>query len=636
VPERTSGTLAETLEAVSELLDQARAAAGVRPEPLPISRASPLGRLSEAFGLSDFERGILALAIAVELVPGIGRKFAALDGEGATERGYPTFGRALFLLAGGHWDAFAPSGALRLRRLIALGEGEVLTERAVRIEERVLHALMGIDALDARLARRVRAVSSREALPPAHEQTASDLADALSANPETPLYLAALAASDALMVVARAAARKSFPVYVIDGAALPADAAEREELLRLWQREALLTKAILVVDLEGCIERNVERAALDFVLRVETPTVLLGREALPSLDRPLRHLEVPPLRFEERLELWNGALEGLPRPDARELAVIAAHFRSDAATVRDAAAELRVAPATAEAKSPAERLWQACRARARPRLGTLAQRVDSEVELGQVVLPEPQRAMLDALLGQVRHKAIVHHEWGFGAGEPRGKGVAALFAGPSGTGKTMAAEALATALRLDLYRVDLSAVVSKYIGETEQNLRRVFDAAEAGGAVLLFDEADALFGKRTEVKDSHDRHANIEVSYLLQRMEAYGGLALLTSNLRKNIDEAFYRRIPFVVDFPFPEAKLRERIWSGIFPPKAPLDALDFAKLARLSVAGGNIRSIAQNAAFLAASARSAISMKILLQATRLEYAKLARSLPSEEIRGWE
>ena len=217
----------------------------------------------------------------------------------------------------------------------------------------------------------------------------------------------------------------------------------------------------------------------------------------------------------------------------------------------------------------------------------------------------------------------------------RGLGVSALFTGPSGTGKTMAAEVLANELRLDLYRIDLSQVVSKYIGETEKNLRRVFDAAEEGGAILLFDEADALFGKRSEVKDSHDRYANIEISYLLQRMEAYRGLAILTTNMKEALDPAFLRRIRFVVQFPFPDAGQRAEIWRRIFPAAAPTADLSVDRLARLNVAGGNIRNIALYAAFLAAEAGEPVRMAHLLAAARAEYAKLERPLTEAEIGGW-
>ena len=216
-----------------------------------------------------------------------------------------------------------------------------------------------------------------------------------------------------------------------------------------------------------------------------------------------------------------------------------------------------------------------------------------------------------------------------------GSASARSLPGPSGTGKTMAAEVLARLLELDLYRIDLSAVVSKYIGETEKNLRRVFDAAESGGAVLLFDEADALFGRRSEVKDSHDRYANIEVSYLLQRIEAYRGLAILTTNLKEALDAAFVRRLRFIVQFPYPDAAERAQIWEKIFPRTTPTEGLDFAKLAQLNAAGGNIRNIALNAAFLAAESDEPVRMGHVFAAAQAETAKLERPLMDREVAGW-
>jgi SpoVK/Ycf46/Vps4 family AAA+-type ATPase len=237
---------------------------------------------------------------------------------------------------------------------------------------------------------------------------------------------------------------------------------------------------------------------------------------------------------------------------------------------------------------------------------------------------------------QVRRRATVYGRWGFAERSNRGLGISALFAGASGTGKTMAAEVLANELELDLYKIDLSQVVSKYIGETEKNLRRVFDAAEEGGAILLFDEADAIFGKRSEVKDSHDRYANIEVSYLLQRMEAYSGLAILTTNMKSSLDTAFLRRIRFVVHFPFPDAAQRAAIWQRIFPPETPTQGLRPERLAQLNIAGGNIRNIALAAAFLAAEEDEApVSMGHMLQAARGEYTKIEKALTNEEVRGW-
>jgi SpoVK/Ycf46/Vps4 family AAA+-type ATPase len=279
--------------------------------------------------------------------------------------------------------------------------------------------------------------------------------------------------------------------------------------------------------------------------------------------------------------------------------------------------------------------WDACREQARPRLDDLALRIEPAAGWDELVLPEPQRETLREIALHVRHRATVYESWGFAAKSSRGLGISALFAGPSGTGKTMAAEVLANELRLDLYRIDLSSVVSKYIGETEKNLRRVFDAAEEGGSILLFDEADALFGKRSEVKDSHDRYANIEISYLLQRMEAYRGLAILTTNQRSALDQAFLRRLRFVVQVPFPDSAQREQIWRRIYPSETPTNRLDYAKLGRLNITGGNIRNIALGAAFVAADAGEPVRMEHLLRAARGEYAKLEKPLSDAEIGGW-
>jgi SpoVK/Ycf46/Vps4 family AAA+-type ATPase len=246
-----------------------------------------------------------------------------------------------------------------------------------------------------------------------------------------------------------------------------------------------------------------------------------------------------------------------------------------------------------------------------------------------------QRQTLREIVLHVRQRFRVHQTWGFASRGARGLGINALFAGPSGTGKTMAAEVLARELGLDLFRIDLSAVVSKYIGETEKNLRRVFDAAEGGGAVLLFDEADALFGKRSEVRDSHDRYANIEVSYLLQRMESYRGLSILTTNQKQAVDGAFLRRLRAIVNFPFPDAAQRAEIWRRVFPRETPTEGLDLHRLARLNLSGGHISNIALTAAVLAAETGSPVRMAHVAAAARSEYAKLEKPLTEAEIGGW-
>jgi len=268
-------------------------------------------------------------------------------------------------------------------------------------------------------------------------------------------------------------------------------------------------------------------------------------------------------------------------------------------------------------------------------LENFAHRVISGATWDDLILPESQLRSLHEIASHVIHRAKVYEAWGFSTKDSRGPGITALFAGVSGTGKSMAAEVLANHLRLDLYRVDLSAVIDKYIGETEKNLRRVFDAAEQSGALLLFDESDALFGKRSQVKDSHDRYANIELSYLLQRTEEYQGLAILTTNSDECLDRSFFQRIGFFVNFPFPDAQHRAEIWRRIFPVNTPKGELDFARLSRLALTGGNIRNIAINAAFLAAEQGRSVEMTHLLRAAQTEFEKLGKPLNELEIGDW-
>jgi hypothetical protein len=344
-----------------------------------------------------------------------------------------------------------------------------------------------------------------------------------------------------------------------------------------------------------------------------------------SVDRP---------RAREQRGLWAATLGEKAHSLNGSLDVLAAHFRLCMGDIQQAVESFKECPHEGELLESA--LWDACRSSRRRHMNGLAQPVKCHASWGDLVLPEPQLAVLRQIAAHVRHRFEVHERWGFASKSNRGLGVSVLFSGESGTGKTMAAEVLANELELDLYRIDLASMVSKYIGETEKNLREVFDAAEETGAILLFDEADALFGSRSEVKNSHDRYANVEVSYLLQRMEAYCGLAILTTNLKSAIDSAFQRRLRFIVQFPFPDERDRERIWRGIFPTETPLAGVDCRKLAQLNLAGGHIRNIALGAAFLAADAGTAVGMTHLLQAARSESSKRERPFSNAELRGWQ
>jgi SpoVK/Ycf46/Vps4 family AAA+-type ATPase len=351
-------------------------------------------------------------------------------------------------------------------------------------------------------------------------------------------------------------------------------------------------------------------------------------------------MQFPVPGAQERLVIWRAALAGetarvpAPVPDVTDLA---STFRLSGGQIRDAVATARNLARLRDPAQPEVTLADlnaACRLHSNRKLAELAVKISPRYGWDDIVLPADQAAQLLEIYDQARHHALVYDTWGFGAKLATGRGLSILFAGPPGTGKTMAAEVLAAALGLDLYKIDLSTVVSKYIGETEKNLARIFDEAATSNAILFFDEADALFGKRTQVRDAHDRYANVEISYLLQKMDEYEGVVVLATNMRKNMDEAFVRRLHAIIDFPVPGVADRRRIWERIWPAATPRDSgLDLDILAqRIEVAGGSIRNIALAGAFLAAADGSAVTMTHVLRAARREYQKMGKVLAAGEL----
>lgn len=602
--------------------------------------------LCERFGLSTFERDVVLMAAGMEL----DGRFASVCAmaQGDPRRASPTFGLALAALSHAHWSAVIPTGPLRRWRFVEIGQGETLVTSPLRIDERILHFLTGLSYVDERLAGLVDAMDSQVVGSLSHSHRG--LVEQIVAFFSRPHSLGRrqhvqLCGDDGLtkrQITAAVSEAMNCRVYRLGAASLPISPQELDMVLRLWTRETVLTQSILLIEHDGtdALEASRDQALSTFLEGLSVPLILSVQERRKTGQGLSLILEVNPLSHQERRQLWVEVL-GQSGPLLNEaVETVSRQFNVSASVIQATGAawttleEEHNGQYLAE-QEQAERLWDICRRQARPRLDELAQRIEPSATWDDLVLPESQRQTLQEITMHVRHRHQVYDTWGFSAKGSRGLGISALFAGASGTGKTMAAEVLAHALRLDLYRIDLSQVVSKYIGETEKNLRRVFDAAEGGAAILLFDEADALFGKRSEVKDSHDRYANVEVSYLLQRMEAYRGLAILTTNMKAALDQAFLRRIRFVVQFPFPDAARRAEIWRHIFPVPVPTEGLDWDRLARLNVSGGHIRNIAMNATFLAADAGEAVGMRHLLQATRGEYAKLEKPLTEAEIAQW-
>jgi hypothetical protein len=587
--------------------------------------------LTGRLGLSRFERQVLLLCAAMELDTRTAGLCARAQADPA--RPYPTFALALALFDSPAWGALAPDGPLRFWRLLEITQpgAEPLTTSPLRADERIVNYLKGLNYLDDRIQPLLAPFEEQDGdlqLPASQQAAADEITSRIAQADKAPVVQLGGPDAASKRLVARAAAHAlGLRLCRMSAALLPTSASEIEHAASLWQREALLLPLALYVDVDDDGLHAPDRgAALDRLLARAGGLVFLDAAIRrPDPGRPTVTVEVGRPTPAEQRAAWAAAV-----PDAGEAiaATLAGQFDLDLASIRRVAGE-----SGADARDPAvlrDHLWDECLRATEPRPGPLAQQIEPKARWGQLVLPDDELDLLRSLTGQVRQRARVYDEWGFRAVMSRGFGIMALFAGPSGTGKTMAAEVIASHLRLGLYRIDLSAVVSKYIGETEKHLRRLFDEFEAGGALLFFDEADALFGKRTEVRDSHDRYANIEVNYLLQRMESYRGLAILATNAKGALDTAFLRRLRFIVNFPFPDAGLRRRIWAGALPqqtPRAP--GLDLGRLARLNLTGGSIHNVALNAAFRAAEDGSKVTMPLLLAAARAEFRKLG--LPFRE-----
>ncbi|HHM04191.1 MAG TPA: ATP-binding protein [Gammaproteobacteria bacterium] len=611
----------------------ARAEAEVAAARAALPGPAALDVLVAAFGLTPFEKELLLLLAAVELDGATAELSALLNGTGQGRA--VTFSLALVCLSEAHWSALTPGAALRHWRLVEVGPGETLTHSPLRLDEWALHFITGAGQIDSRLHAVVTPLASDVALTPSQAELAGALLRLWQGHDRGALPVVQLCGNgeSAAHIAAVACARAGWSAFRLSAEDLPPTSTERDAFIRLWEREMLLHGCALFVAAEDLDGPDQTRRLRGMLSRLRGPVVAVVASPVSLPERDNVTFDVPVISSGEQRALWRQALGPAAEKLNGDVDRLVNQFRLDPQAIMNVGAALNGA-AGQDGVELGQRLWQACRRQARPRLEELAQPIRSKVGWDDLVLPELQRQTLAEISAQVRQRVKVYEDWGFAAKNARGMGVAALFHGPSGTGKTLAAEVLANELALDLYRIDLSTVVSKYIGETEKNLRRVFDAAEYGGAILLFDEADALFGKRSEVKDSHDRYANIEVSYLLQRMEAYRGLAILTTNQKQALDSAFLRRLRFVVRFPFPDAAQRAEIWRRAFPAQTPTEALDVYKLARLNVAGGHIRNIALNAAFLAADRGRPVTMAELRAAAQTEYAKLEKPVTAE-VRDW-
>jgi ATPase family associated with various cellular activities (AAA) len=598
--------------------------------------------LSEAFGLNQFECEVVLRCLAAEVDP----RFR-MDPRPVT------VDSVLETLDGAHWSAFDLSSPLRSWGILEFEDGGAIGDAHLRLAPDVLRLLLGFDPREEPAAA-FSVISVPPGLGEEHEQAAIALAKAIlvaarisGSAPVVELH--GSAEEDRVALATACAVALEATLLTMDAADLPEQERELDALVRGWARRARATGSLLCLILaadehSASIERRIAHA----IERIPDPVFLsVERSSIREPTRPLIRHPVERLDTAGRLAVWSACVEAMrrrlgarrTRGLAESLELLASQFRLGARTIQrvclqaegrahSSGVELR----TLEPSVLVGWLREACVGAIDARLGPVAERVAVERRVG-VVLPEAETRLLDELASQIRLSRSVEERWSAAGEGPQAP--VALFAGPSGTGKTHAAAALAHDCGLALYRIDISSVLSKYVGETESNLERVFEAASSGGSILLFDEADALFGKRSEVRDSHDRYANIGTSYLLQRIERTPTPIVLTSNLKEAIDPAFLRRLHVIIDFPFPGEAEREAIWREVFPPSIPLGALEPKRLARVAVSGATIRNIARRGAFLAAAEDSEVEMAHLLESTERELRQSGRSLSAEELSAW-
>lgn len=603
--------------------------------------------LTQRLGLSHFDQQVLSLCVAMELDTQIASLCAQAQDD--LSKPYPTFALAFALFDDPDWNALSPHAPLRHWRLLEINQPGVqpLTTAALGADERIVNYIKGLNYIDDRLTPLLDPIGTEpvdEALPPSQQQAVDNIVEHLkNKNGMHRMPVIELLGHDAAskrLIAGHVATLLNLNLQTIDLKTLPSQTGDFETFTRLWERESMLLPLSLYVEVDGAtdaektlLKRFLERSGSVMFVELEDAKIETVRNKFSvEINKPTP---------EEQEQLWTQALQDQTNDQPQRLAE---QFSFSQSEIKRLAKSLLNEPSennlvdsepvpNAELHSD---LWQNCRIAARAGMEQLARRIDAKADWNQLVLPPAQSTLLHQITDQVSYRNRVYEDWGFREKMNRGLGINALFAGESGTGKTMAAEVIANELKLDLFRIDISAVVSKYIGETEKNLRKLFDAAEDSGAILFFDEADALFGKRSEVKDSHDRYANIEINYLLQRMESYRGLAILATNMKSALDKAFVRRLRFIVDFPFPDVEQRKEIWQKVFPASTPIDEnLDLSRLAKFNLTGGNIHNVALNAAFLAAHENGAITMPLLLNSTRTEFKKLERPAKESDFR-WQ
>ncbi|HEX4421143.1 MAG TPA: ATP-binding protein [Kofleriaceae bacterium] len=623
---------------VAAALAAVKQAIATRPEPL-------LARLVRVFTLSDLDLAIVCVLLAPELDHELERAYAFALDDFTRKRG--DIGFIARLIAAGDAQMidrvllrFDDTAPLRRLGVVAVGPAGDLpaTMRSARLADRIVGFLRGHDTIDELVAGLVKIseLAPRRTDVVMAPELVQQISRALDDRHAAPRVLLAGPEGAGRGLIAEALlGERGRSTVRIDLAGIVAEARIPERIAAAL-REAALRDAAAILDGGTAIDRDAPRALVHAIaagtadLAVPIVFTLAGHppwlvELIPSLVE----LDVPAPSFRERLELWRRALGGTEIA-TDDLEVVASRYAFTGATIARAAHRAAQAARLRDPELPRvtlDDLGDSARLMFSHRLGAMAQRIPIGFQWSDLVLPRDTHEAVREVVRFARYRSFLLEEWGFSAKLPYGRGVSAIMAGPPGTGKTMVAQLLAKELGYDLYRIDLSQVVNKYIGETEKNLAKIFDEAETSHAVLFFDEADSLFAKRTDVKSSNDRYANLEVNYLLQRMETFDGVTLLATNLEQGLDDAFKRRVRFSIQFELPEETERKKLWISMFPAKVPLEPnIDWDLMAkRFEMAGGYIKKAALRAALIAAEARRPITTADLVEAARQEYREMGR-----------
>jgi AAA+ superfamily predicted ATPase len=632
----TANPLYVTEEEVQSLLEAENPATGVQ------TRLPGLERIASIFRLDAMERQALLIILAPELDPRYERIYAYLANDLTAK--HPTLSLLLRLLC--RTDEakneltvrLTSHSPLRLFRLIRFEDPDgqtPLMRRPLGLDPSVRNVLLGHGQLDDRLTPFCRLLPVPETPGTASDAVTEGLQKAVEQEQRFIVNLYGTSELQKRNRAASLAASFGYGLLIVNAARGAEHFEDTDTLLTLLFREALLSGTLLYFDaLDTWIGHpdhlRSEAALLAALERFSWLTFFASGKAWhPAELPPSQHivtLAFAPPRYPESVHLWKRYLSAVDA-DAAEKASegLAQRFSFPEEEMEAIVRQLKTEQLFGRTVTP-KLLYETCRQRIATDMEQLAQPVRTSRTLDDIVLPEEQKRQLESVISHYRHQFGVFEEWNFKK-HYTSQGIGVLFAGAPGTGKTMAASILANSLGLDLYRIELSQVVSKYIGETEKNLARIFEAAAHSGVMLFFDEADAIFGKRTEVHDAHDRYANIEVSYLLQKIEEYDGLVVLASNFRKNIDDAFVRRMRFIIEFTLPDAAMREAIWRKVFPPGVPLETIDFAYLGEhFRLSGAHIRNIALSAAFLAKEAAGTVTMAHIIEGAKQEYRKIGEN----------